>query len=72
MPPGSGGHEVDLSAPAFRAHKASVPIGNGHLGVVALGHFAGGGLDLSAHSSHHTIRRTFAAAALPSVIGGPR
>jgi hypothetical protein len=30
---GSGGHEIDLSAPASRAHEASAPIGNGYFDV---------------------------------------
>jgi hypothetical protein len=48
VPPlGSGGHEIDLSAPAAGAHEASVPIGNGRVGAVTLRHFAGVGLDLA-------------------------
>jgi len=43
-----------------------VPIGNGHLGAVALDHRGWWG-----QSRHHTINRTLAAAALSSIIGGP-
>jgi hypothetical protein len=47
MPLGSCRHKIDPYAPAFRAHKASMPVGNSHLGGVALGHLAGVGLDLA-------------------------
>jgi hypothetical protein len=37
-----------MFAPALAAQKPPVPVGNTHLGAVALGHFGGIGLDLAA------------------------
>jgi hypothetical protein len=48
-----------------------MPVDDRRLGAIALRHFAGVELDLTAAVSTHTINRTIAAAALPSVIGGP-
>ena len=41
-------HEINLPAAAAGARKARVPVDDGGLGTVALGHFAGVGLDLTA------------------------
>jgi hypothetical protein len=49
-----------------------VSVWNDHHGSVTLDHFPGVGLHLTAALLHHTISCTRAAAALPSLIGGPR
>jgi hypothetical protein len=48
-----------------------VPIENRHVCAVSSSHLGGVGRDLVAARLAHTINRTFAFAALPSVIGGP-
>ena len=53
------------------ADERLAPVGDGRLGAVAPGHLGGMGLDPVAARLHHTISRTRAAAAFPSVIGGP-
>jgi capsular polysaccharide biosynthesis protein len=53
-------------------HQPRTTVQKGRLGAVAFGHFGGVGLDLMLAFLDHTISRTWAAAALPSVIGGRR
>ena len=57
-------------APSLSAHKPLVPVENGHLGAVALGHRGRVGLDLVAAIETPHDQPTRAAAALPKVIGG--
>ena len=45
---GSPNDHIDPPAPALAAHKSRMPIRDGHLGAVALGHLGGVGLDLMA------------------------
>jgi hypothetical protein len=71
--PGSGDHEINLPAAAAGAGKASKPVDDRGLGAIALRHFAGVGLDLTAAVStpydqpHHCRRaeRRTGAAHLP-------
>jgi hypothetical protein len=68
--PSGGVHPIThINAPraALAADEPGCPIRHTHLGPVALGHLGRVRLD----PRHHTIKHTRAAAALPSVIGGP-
>ena len=58
-------------AAARGAHQPLAPIGNGGPGAILPTISAGSGSTWWPHVLHHTINRTFAFAALPSVIGGP-
>ena len=72
LPPlGPGRHHVDVAAAALGAEKPLAPLWNCGLGAVTLGHRGGVGLAWWPQALHQTISRTRAAAALPSVIGGP-
>jgi hypothetical protein len=65
-------NHIDTPAAASAAHKPGAPIKHRQGGTVALGQLGGVGLDLMAgQSRHQTMSRTWAAAALPRVIGGP-
>ena len=66
-------HEINLPAAAAGARKARVPVDDGGLGTVALGHFAGVGLDLAAAvSTPYDQPQPSLAAASTAVSGGPR
>jgi hypothetical protein len=68
---GSGDRRVDFVAPADGTYEPLSPIGHAcHSAITSsvLGRF---GFDLMAARLAHTIRRTLAEAALPSVISGP-
>jgi hypothetical protein len=45
-PLSSGHHEIDPPAPAIAADEPLMPVGDAHLGTVALSHLGGVGLDL--------------------------
>jgi hypothetical protein len=64
--------EVSISrAAAFGADQPLTPIEHGRFGTVPSSYLARSGSTWCWHSLHQTINRTRAAAALPSVIGGP-
>jgi hypothetical protein len=68
-PLGSGHHHVDVAAATPGTDQPLAPFENCGLGAIASG---GIGPHLAAtNPGHHTLSRTRAAAALPSVIGGP-
>jgi hypothetical protein len=67
----SGEYHIDLPAAALRTHQPLAPIEHGRFGAVPGSHLGGIGFDLipaflAPHDEPH------AAAATPSVIGGPR
>jgi hypothetical protein len=66
-----GHHHVNFAAAAFGADQRLAPIEHGRFGVVACSLSAGSGSTWWPQSRHHTIRRTPAAAELPSVAGAP-
>jgi hypothetical protein len=64
-------HHIDLLRPAFGADQFFAPIGHWRFGAVPSSHLGRIGLDLMAQPLDHAINRTWVAAALPSVNGGP-
>jgi hypothetical protein len=62
-------HDIHLPAAAFGADQPLAPLKYGRAGAVPSSHLGGVGLDLMLHALW-TISRTWAAAALPSAIGG--
>jgi hypothetical protein len=63
-------HHVHLAAAASGADEPLAPIRNDGLGAVRARKLGGMGLDPWLHALNHTMSRTRASAALPSVIGG--
>lgn len=62
---------VNLSAAALGTDEPLAPIENGGVRAVSRRHLGRVGLNLMLAGLHQTISRTWAAAAAPSVIGGP-
>jgi hypothetical protein len=69
FPPLSRHRQVDLPAGALRTDEPRTPFEDGHLRAVTPGLFSRIGLEPMLAGLHHTMSRTRAAAALPSVIG---
>jgi hypothetical protein len=70
-PLGPGHHDVDVAAATRRADEPLAPLGDGHTAPYRSAISAASGSTRWPRALHHTISRTRAAAAFPSVIGGP-
>jgi hypothetical protein len=71
LPPLARHDHVDLPAGALRTDEPLTPFEDGIFALYRRACSAGSGSTCWLHVLHHTMSRTRAAAALPSVIGGP-